>query len=98
MPKNVCWCYHCLTASGRQKKFDKLQGKDKPKYRMTLDEMNAVATINRISLNLAWMERRRIEWTCSTCQYYDNGKCEVLGGDAHYYGFCDGYANKEKEV
>ena len=44
MPKNTCWCYDCLTASGRQKKFDKEQGKDKPKHRTSdneyLDDIN----------------------------------------------------------
>ena len=32
MAKNRCACFHCLTASGKQKKFDKEQGKDKQKY------------------------------------------------------------------
>ena len=44
MPKNTCWCYHCLTASGRQKKFDKEKGKDKAKHRISdneyLDDIN----------------------------------------------------------
>ena len=46
MAKNRCDCFYCLTASGRQKKFDKEQGKDKLKYRASdneyLDDINDI--------------------------------------------------------
>jgi hypothetical protein len=37
------------------------------------------------------------EWTCSCCKYWNEGKCELLGGNSYWYGFCDGYVKKKSK-
>ncbi len=37
-----------------------------------------------------------IDWTCSSCKYWNDGRCKLLGGSSYQYGFCDGYVKQQE--